>query len=280
VPRERVGGEYRLTDRLALEPSEQVASGQFWPATPSADPELSVQEGIAGWLGLAIGDVLVFDVAGRPLEARVSSVRTLDRRARSLSYLARADMLFRPGTIEAVPHTFVGAAKGPADIAARARLQNAFLAQYPNATLVDALDDILEIRKRIADVSAAVSILGGFVLACGMLTLVGSVAMTKMQRVYEAAVFKTLGAKSRMLMRIALIEYGVLGLLAGLIGSGTSIAVTWVMSRWGNQPLPWHFRPGVNAAGALLTAVLVMLIGVAATWDVALRKPLGILREQ
>jgi putative ABC transport system permease protein len=280
VPRERVGGEYRLTDRPALEPSEQVIAGRFWPATPASDPEVSVQDGIAVWLALAIGDVLVFDVAGRPLEVPVTSIRKLDRRARTLSYLARADMLVRPGSLDPYPHTYVGAAKGPPDLATRARLQNTFLAHYPNATLVDALDDIGEIRKRIADVSSAVSILGGFVVACGMLTLVGSVAMTKMQRVYEAAIFKTLGAKRRILVRVTVIEYGVLGLLAGLIGSAFSIAVTWVMSRWGNQPLPWRLHPGINLAGTLLTAALVLLIGLATTYDVARRKPLGILKEQ
>jgi len=280
VPRERVGGEYRLTDRLALEPSERVIEGRFWPSAPSPDPEVSVQDGIAGWLALRIGDVLVFDVAGRPLEARVTSIRKLDRRERTLSYLARADMLLRPGSLDRYPHTYVGAMKGPADNAARAALQNRFLAAYPGVTLVDALDDISEVRRRIADVSSAVSILGAFVLVCGVLTLIGSVAMTKMQRVYEAAILKTLGAKRRILVRVTVIEYGVLGLLAGVIGSASAIAVTWVMSRWGNQPLPWQFHPGINAAGALLTSVLVLLIGIAATWDVAARKPLGILRER
>ena len=43
--------------------------------------------------------------------------------------------------------------------------------------------------------------------------------MTKFQRVYEAAVFKTLGANTRTIARMLLFEYGVLGSLAGLIGS-------------------------------------------------------------
>jgi putative ABC transport system permease protein len=239
-----------------------------------------VQNGIATWLGLQPGDVIVFDVAGRPLEVAVTSIRRLDRRARSLTNLVRADMLVRPGTLERFPHTYVGAARGPAQIARRAALQNAFLAAYPSVTLVDALDEIGEIRTRVADLSRAVSILAGFVLVCGMLTLAGSVAMTKMQRVYEAAILKTLGAKQRVLIRVTVIEYTVLGLLAGLIGSGASIGVTYVMSRWGNQPLPWSFHPGVNAVGLVATVVLVLLVGVAATWDVARRKPLGILKEQ
>jgi putative ABC transport system permease protein len=280
VPGTRTSGEWRLTERLTLDPSEQVVEGQFWAPVPSTDAEVSVQDGFAEWLSLAIGDVLVFDVGGRSVECRVTSIRRFDRRARALSRLARADFVVRPGTLRDAPHTFVGAAKGPGDNAARARLQNEILSRYPGMTLVDALDDIGEIRRRIAEVSTAVSFLGGFVLVCGVLTLVGSVAMTKMQRIYEAALLKTLGAKRRVLLRVTVIEYGVLGLLAGVVGSGAAIAVTWVMSRYGNQPLPWQFHPWINVTGAALTAVTVMIVGVLATLDVAARKPLGILRER
>ena len=280
VPGNRVGGEMRLTERLELEPAEVVVDGQFWPAAPSAAPEVSIESGWADWLALRIGDSLVFDIAGRRIEARVTSIRRLDRRVRTLTHLVRADVLFRPGSLQQFPHTFLGGAKGPADVAARARLQNEMVARYPAITLVDALDEIGEVRRRIADLSMAVSILGGFVLVCGALTLVGSVVMTKMQRVYEAAVLKTLGAKRRILLRITAIEYGVLGILAGIVGSGSSIAVTWTMSRFGDRPLPWRFQPWINVAGAVLTAVAVVLIGLAATWDVSTRKPLSTLREQ
>jgi putative ABC transport system permease protein len=280
VPANRLGAEFRLTHRQALDPNEVVVAGQFWSGTTSGPPEMSIQEGYADWLRLRVGDALIFDIAGRRVEAKVTSIRRLDRRARTLSYLVRADFLFRPGTLEALPHTFVGGAKGPVDVAARARLQNDVLARFPSVTLVDALDDIAEVRKRVADLSAAVSFLGGFVLICGVMILVGSVAMTKMHRLYEAALLKTLGAKRRVLVRITMIEYGVLGLLAGVIGSAASIAVTWGMSRFGNRPLPWDVHPWINVTGAIATAVVVILVGVAATWDVVARKPLGILREQ
>jgi putative ABC transport system permease protein len=280
VPVNRIGGEYRMTYRQSLDPNETVLDGQFWTAAASREPELSLQEGLANLWMLRIGDALIFDIAGRRIEAKVTSVRRLGRGARTLSYLARADILFRPGTLESLPHTFVGGAKGPADGAARGRLQNDVLSRFPSVTLVDALDDIAEVRKRVADLSAAVSFLGGFVLICGVMILVGSVAMTKMHRLYEAALLKTLGAKRRVLIRITMIEYGVLGLLAGIIGSASSIAVTWGISRFGNRPIPWDVHPWINLIGAAATAVVVVLVGVAATWDVVARKPLGILREQ
>jgi putative ABC transport system permease protein len=279
VPRDRFGGEVRVTERASLDPSEQVDAGTFWTAATPPRAEVSVEREFARWLALEVGDALVFDVAGRRIDTPVTSVHVIDRRVRSLTNLVRADLLLRPGTLDAVPHTFVGGARGPSDPAARARLQNAFLSAYPAVTLVDALDDISEIRKRIADFSRAVSIVGGFVLACGILILAGSVAMTKLHRLYEGAILKTLGAKRGVLVRIALVEYGVLGLLAGLIGSSASIAVTWAMSRWGTRPLPWHVHPLTNVVGVGLTAALVVAVGVAATWDVVARKPIGILKE-
>ena len=47
----------------------------------------------------------------------------------------------------------------------------------------------------------------------------GAVAMTKFQRVYEAAVLKTLGANTRTIAKMILFEYGMLGSLAGVVGS-------------------------------------------------------------
>ena len=47
------------------------------------------------------------------------------------------------------------------------------------------------------------------------LILVGAVSMTKFRRVYEAAILKTLGASSRLIATMLLLEYGVLGAIAG-----------------------------------------------------------------
>jgi putative ABC transport system permease protein len=279
VPAGRIGGEMRLTHRLRLEPNETIVKGRFWAASASDRPEISVESGWADWLRLAVGDVLVFDVGGQRFDAPVTSVRKEDRRVRRLASLLRTDMIVRPGSLDALPHLYLGGAKGPADVAARARLQNDVLAAYPSITLVDALDDIEEVRRRVADIGKAIELLGGFVLFCGVLILSGSVAMTKLHRLYESAVFKTLGARRAFLLKLTVIEHGVLGLLAGVVGSAASIAVTWVMSTYGRRPLPWQPHPWLNLFGALLTALVVVAVGLLATWDVIVRKPLAILKE-
>ena len=280
VAAKRIGGEQRVSYRQALDPSETIVAGQFWDGSPSAEPEISLEESQASWWSLEVGDTLFFEILGRRIEARVTSLRRLERRVRSMSPLTQFNVLFRPGMLESAPHTYIGALKGPPPGDERARLQNAFVDAFPNVTLVDALDEIQEVRKRIADLSVALTTLGGFVSGCGALILIGSIAVTRYQRVYEAAILKTIGARKSILVRTTLIEYGVLGLVAGCIGSAASIVLIWAMSATGALQIPWRLHPAVNIIGILLTVLLVMVVGVVSTWNVLTSKPIGTLREQ
>jgi putative ABC transport system permease protein len=280
VTAKRIGGETRVSYRQALDPSETIVAGQFWDGSRSAEPEISLEESQASWWNLKVGDTLFFEILGRRIEARVTSLRRLERRVRSMSPLTQFNVLFRPGVLESAPHTYIGALKGPPPGDDRARLQNAFVEAFPNVTLVDALDEIQEVRKRIGDLSVALTVLGGFVSGCGALILIGSIAVTRYQRVYEAAIMKTIGARKSILVRMTLIEYGVLGLVAGCIGSAASIVLIWAMSATGAMQTPWRLHPAVNIIGIVLTVLLVMVVGVVSTWNVLTSKPIGTLREQ
>ena len=103
--------------------------------------------------------------------------------------------------------------------------------------------------------------------------------MTKYQRVYEAAVFKTLGANTGAIARMLLFEYGVLGALAGLVGSIGAIGLTWGVSRFALE-IPWRVVGGEHAAGIVLTAILVAAVGVLSSLDVLRNKPLSTLRAE
>src|ERR1700730_11874352 len=131
----------------------------------------------------------------------------------------------------------------------------------------------------MSKVTLAITVVGGLVLFSGGLILIGAVAMTKFQRVYEAAVFKTLGANTRTIARMLLFEYGVLGSLAGLIGSLGAIVLTWGVSRYALD-IPWRIFFREHAAGILLTSLLVATIGVLSNLDVLRHKPLATLRAE
>ncbi|HKQ79782.1 MAG TPA: FtsX-like permease family protein [Blastocatellia bacterium] len=184
-----------------------------------------------------------------------------------------------PKTLEDAPQFFIGAVKGPPPGVPRVQFQREFVERFPNITMIDAFDTISEFRKRAGEISFAVSFIGGFIFLCGALILAGSVAMTKYQRLYEAAILKTLGAEKKLIVYITLIEYGVLGLLAGAIGSSAAIGLTWAICKYGMK-IPWQLAPSVNLIGVAVTLLLVTAVGVLSSWDVMMKKPLSILRAE
>jgi putative ABC transport system permease protein len=120
----------------------------------------------------------------------------------------------------------------------------------------------------------------GFVtLVGGVLILIGAVAMTKFQRMYEAAIYRTLGASTRLVMTMVAVEYGLLGLLAGLLGAVGALGLSWTLARYLFE-IDWRPAPLLLTTGVVVTAAAVSLVGVVASLDVLVRKPLETLRGE
>jgi putative ABC transport system permease protein len=270
-----IGREFTITYRDHLESNERVIQGAFWNG-PSADAEVSVEKLIAERARLHVGDTMRFDVLGRIVAARVTSIRDVEwRESRNGGFV----FVFRPGVLDQAPQTFVTPLKGPEGLDARARFQHDLVERFPNVSIIDFHEVLETVRDVMSKVTLAITVVGGLVLFSGGLILIGAVAMTKFQRVYEAAVFKTLGANTRTIARMLLFEYGVLGSLAGLIGSLGAIVLTWGVSRYALE-IPWRVFAGEHIGGVVATALLVAVIGVVSSLDVLRNKPLATLRAE
>ena len=177
--------------------------------------EVSIEEGFLERQRIQVGDRMRFDVLGRVITARVASIRRVqweDFRAGGFMFV------FRPGAFDGAPRTYISTVRGPQDAGERARMQAAVVAQFPNVSIID-LPSLATIRNVVDKVTLGVTVVGGLVLVSGTLILIGAVSMTKFRRVYEAAILKTLGASSRLIAATLLLEYGVLGAIAGTIGA-------------------------------------------------------------
>jgi putative ABC transport system permease protein len=270
-----LGREFTLTYRDHLEPNERVIAGAFWNSA-APEPEVSVERQIAERARLHVGDTMRFEILGRVIAPRITSIREVEwRESRNGGFV----FVFRPGPLDQAPQTFVSPLKGPADPNERARFQHALVQEFPNVSVIDFRDILERIRDVMSKVTLAITVVGGLVLFSGGLILVGAVAMTKFQRVYEAAVFKTLGANTRTIARMLLFEYGVLGSLAGVIGSLGAIVLTWGVSRYALE-IPWRISPTEHIGGVVLTSALVAVIGVVSSLDVLRNKPLATLRAE
>jgi putative ABC transport system permease protein len=273
--RGRLGREYVVTYRGSLDANESIVAGNFWENSPSDEPEVSIEESMRGLAGLDLGSDITFDIAGRKLDAKVTSFRHVDWRNSRTGFM----ILFRPGSLYDAPQMMIAAINGPTGEIDRSRFQRAILDKFPNVSVIDVVDIVKAIERIINNITLAVSFVGLFVVASGGLILTGSLAMTKFQRVYEAAILKTLGAKRRMLLKILLFEYGLMGVVAGVIGSLASMGLSYSASRFVFE-IPWSFTPLINVGGIGLTVALVVIVGAVSTLDVISRKPLTTLRSQ
>jgi putative ABC transport system permease protein len=269
--------EYTITYRPNLEPNEEVMAGQWWPPTDAANgAEVSIEESLRQRFDIQIGDQMTFDVLGRIVQARVTSVRQVNwRDYRSGGFM----FVFRPGTFDNAPHTYIATVKAPREASARARMQGTLVQRYPNVSVID-LREVLDTIQHIVDnVTLGVTVVGALVLLSGVLILIGAVSMTKFRRVYEAAILKTLGASSRLIAAMLLLEYGVLGAIAGTVGSLGAIGLSWAVATYALE-LTWEPAPAITLTGIVATAVLVGAIGVLASLDVLRHKPLATLRAE
>jgi putative ABC transport system permease protein len=272
--------EYTITYRDNLEANEEVTAGTFWNAgAPPLDPtsaEVSIEESIHERFNINVGDDMRFDVLGRIISAKVTSVRRVEwAESRAGGFM----FVFRPGVFADAPHTFVGFVKGPEDATARARLQFDLVSRFPNVTTIDGREILARIQTVVDNAVLGISIVGGVALLSGVLILVGAVAMTKFQRVYESAILRTLGATTGLLTTTLALEYCALGLLAGIIGAAGALGLSWGVTRH-VLDIPWRPAPGLLAAGAVLTMLLVGIVGILASADVLRKKPLATLRAE
>jgi len=271
----QIGREFAITYRPDMDDNESLISGAWWNADDDSVPEVSVEEDMADRLKVTPGDSITFDISGRKITARVANIRKLDLRNTRTAFV----FVFRPGALEKAPQTFAATVLKRVGATDRQRLQRDILEAHPNVQIFDVADLVATVQGLVSNFVLAISFVGSFVILSGILILVGSIALTKSQRIYENAILKTLGAKRPTLTAILFAEYGLLGLLSGLIGAGFATLLSFAVSRY-LFAIDWEFDPVLTLGGIFGTAAIVMLVGTAASFDVLFRKPLSTLRSQ
>ena len=272
----RLRREFTVTYRNHLEANESILEGRFWDDTPSTEAEVSIEEDFQEDVGIQVGDVMRFDVLGRDVSARVTSIRDVDwDDARNGGFM----FVFRPGGLADAPHTFLGFVKAPLDSLARASLQRDIVAEFPNVSIIDLREILLTLQGVVEKLALAVSLVGAIALISGVMILVGSVAMTKFQRQYEASILRTLGASGKTVRRMVLLEYGTLGALAGTVGGLGAPVLTWVFCAH-LFDIPWQPNLLLSLSAIPLTALGVTIVGMVTTMDILRKKPIAVLRAE
>jgi putative ABC transport system permease protein len=239
------------------------------------EPEVSIAEDMKGLMNLEVGSYITFDVLGRRITAKVTSIRKFDTKNTRTAFM----FVFRPGFLEKAPQTFILPIIKKLEPKEKGKFQKDILDEFPSVQIFDVADVVKTISRLVDNFVLAISFVGSFVILTGILILIGSIALTKSQRIYENAILKTLGAKRNSLLTILFTEYAVLGLLAGIIGAFFATLLSFAVTKYIFK-IDWQFDLSTTIIGILLTILLVTIVGTLASFSVIFKKPLATLRSQ
>lgn len=259
----------------AEEPSgaDRVIAGEWWPPDYTGPPLVSIYEDIGAAFGIGVGDTLTVNILGRDIEAEIANLRDIEWGSLNINFT----MIFTPATLEAAPHTVIATVH--ADEATESRLVQAVAERFPNVTAVRVRDALATVNRVFAEIGAAVRGIAGVTLLAGTLVLAGAIAAGHSRRVYEAVVLKVLGATRWDVMRAFLLEYGLMGLLAGLIAAAVGTLAGWAVLTF-VMNVEWSFLAGAVALTTLLSAAITIGFGFVGTWLALGRKAAPLLRNE
>jgi putative ABC transport system permease protein len=231
---------------------------------------LSVEEGIAKTLGIHIGDMLTYDVAGSRFSAKVVNLRKVQWDSMQVNFFVIA----APGMLEDFPASFITSFHLPPD---RAQAANALIKAFPNLLLIDTEAMIEQVRHIMDQIAQTMSAVFLFTLLSGMAVLYAALLATQDERIHQAAILRTLGADSRYLRRLHLTEFATLGALSGLFAAGGAALLGWVLALR-VLDIPYHPGAAIWLAGIGGGVVTVTLAGWLATRQVVRMPPLRVLQ--
>jgi putative ABC transport system permease protein len=268
--RRLIDREFNLSWAERMQKDNQIAAGRWWPQG-KAPPQFSVETGIAETLGMQLGDSLTFDVAGARVQARVTSLRRVDWDTFNVNFFVLAPR----GVLESYPLTYVTSFYLPPG---NADLLSTLVREFPNVVLIDVAQVLAQVQRMMDQVVRAVQFIFLFTLIAGVTVLYAALASTQDERLYQAAIMRTLGASKAQLRRAILAEFAVLGGLAGLLAAAGASAIGFgIATRVLN--LPYTFNWSIWIAAALMGSAGIALAGYFGTRRVLYVAPLRALRE-
>ena len=267
--------EYRVTYRDTLTDAEKITDGTWiGTATENQAVSISMEEGYAIRNNIKIGDRLLFNVQGAPIETVVGSFRKVNWNRIQTNFL----VIFPKKVLEDAPqfHVLITKVSSAANSAA---YQREIVKNFPNISIIDlglVLSVLDELLNRIGFV---VRFMAGFSIITGLIVLIASVLISKYQRIQESVLLRTLGASRKQILFITALEYFFLGAMSALSGIILAMAASWALARFSFET---SFEPQFFPVIILFLIIssLTVLIGMFNSRSILNKPPLEILRNE
>ena len=269
--RRLVEREFNLSWTKEVPSDNQIIQGQWWKPGEKGIAELSVEQDIAKTIGIGLGDRLAYDIAGSTFSGTVTSLRKVDWDTFRVNFF----VLTPPEVLEKYPASYITSFHLSQQ---HAELTNKLIKAFPNLLLIDVAEIISQVQKMIEQVTKAVEFVFLFTLLAGLAVLYAAIVSTQDERIREAAIFRTLGARRGQLARAWAAEFAILGGLAGLFAAAGATAMGYVIGEYALN-LTYTFNPWIWLTGFLTGSVGVTLAGLVGTRSALSTPPLMTLRK-
>jgi putative ABC transport system permease protein len=280
-PRSQIPGwvlrrEYRSTYRDRLSGTEQLIRGKWFPrstANQGAIP-VSLEQGIADSLHVGLGDTLEFDIQGVSVQTYVASIRKVDWQRLQPNFF----IVFPTGVLEDAPQFFaVTIRTRSADVSAA--IQNAVAERLSNVSVID-LSYILETLDAVLNkISAAIRWVALFTIVTGIAVLGSAIWTSRSQRLREAILLRTLGARRAQILGTVAAEYLLLGMTAAIVGAVLAIFASWGLSIYFFKTVA-SFPPAPILLIIALSTALTVAGGLLGCWGIFRGSALETLRAE
>ena len=244
-----------LTYRSKLGVGEKIISGEFFKSKFNGQglPEISVEKRYAKRLGIRLHDKLAFDVLGINIEAKVTSIRSVQW----TTFMPNFFIVFQPGVLEDAPKTYLGAV---GQLATKEKeLAMLFVYEnFPNISSIDVsrlIGNLLKILKQVKLVLNGMGILS--FLVCFF--VIGALIFYQInRRKKDWALLKVLGFATEELRKIQLYSLLFLSTCSGVLGIILSYLIGYGLTHLFFDGLwsPPHFISIV----ILITLIVVSLL--------------------
>jgi putative ABC transport system permease protein len=276
VPDWALTREYRVTYRDSLHHSEELMKGalQAFKKNQHDSVYVTISEGMHETLRVDVGDSIVFDVQGVPVKAFISGIRKVEWPKDPPNFI----FVFPKGVLDEAPQIWVATTR--VENQQRAILfQQELVFNYANVSLIDLRLILSTVDELFGKVGLVVRFLALFSIVTGLVVLAGAVVNSKFARMKENVLLRTIGARTRQITRITVIEYGYVGVLSAITGLGLSLGAGWLLTKFF-----FKVQFAVNIPELLIISAGVVVLTVLIGWwnsrEVIATPPLQVLRKE
>jgi putative ABC transport system permease protein len=259
--------EQNLSWADTLGDDNRIVAGKWWSADDRGKSLVSLSVEYRDSLGLKIGDRLRFDVAGETFDVTIASFRDV----KWDSFRPNFFVVFAPGVLDAAAGTYMTSAFLTPSSGAMAHLVH----RFPGVSIFNIGDLLSQIRAVIDKAVTAVQSVFVFTLLAGLTLLLAAVQASREERLYETAVLRVLGARRSMIFTSMLVEFALIGAMAGLLAAcGASVGGAWLAHA---LDLKYRFNALLWLVGVLGALIVVGGAGTLATRSVVRVPPRAVL---